>query len=112
MMNNLEKKTVSFGKPLNKRDVDSFLSFLSDNVSYSMSNFGNILKGIKMPVQNECTGTMAFQEIKINYILVIHVDDSIRHVQFAYPSLTDKEIIKSAEEKVAEFFLKYPVSTS
>ena len=107
----LEKRTIPFENPMSKKDIKTFLSYLSDDVFYGMINFGHIIKKVDEPVQNECSGTIICEDVKINYEIHIH-GDLVRRVQLSYPSAIDKEILNIVERKITEFFLAYPTNIS
>lgn len=90
MNNNLEKRIIPFGKPLHKKDIKTFLSSLSDRVSYDMSNMGDIIFGVDKPIQNECSGNFVCNEIKLSYEVHIHVD-KVYHMQLSYPQQQTKK---------------------
>jgi len=107
MNNNIEKKVINFGKPLAKKDIKRFLSFLSEKVSYEMNNIGNVVGGVDIPIQNECSGAITCEEIKIPYCVHIH-GENVYRLQLSCPPVGDKEILNNMERKVTEFFLAYP----
>jgi len=108
--NNLEKETITFSKPLLKKDIKTLLAHLSEEVSYEMINLGNLKRGIDIPIQNECSGTIEFGEKKVSYVIHLTVD-KVYHMQLVYPITTAREVCEIVKKRITDFFLRYPSGT-